>query len=157
MPPNPERDSMVADLRLNSENTDMPLRDRIRFAMMEQKRHWMWATAVSNAKERDLTRLKAAAELLGQLMESRIRYSEHMSRLSCPQPCHLHAFLSIGDQIADAEERLNAIEIELFMNDCPEPDSRVFATIMRTFLGTLVHQDRIPHPSVLRLLGEPVV
>ncbi len=45
---------MVADLRLNSENTDMPLRERIRFALMEQKRHVMWASAVSNAKVRDL-------------------------------------------------------------------------------------------------------
>lgn len=147
---------MVADLRLNSENTDMPLRDRIRFAMMEQKRHWMWASAVSNAKERDLTRLKAAAEVLGLLMESRLRYSEHMSRFSCPQPCHLQAFMSIGDQIADAEERLSAIEMELFMHECPEPDSKVFATVMQTFLGTHINPDRIPHPSVLRLMGEPV-
>ncbi len=64
--------------------------------------------------------------------------------------------MSVGDQIASAEECLSAIESELFMNDCPEPDSVVFATIMQTYLVTLAHQNRSPHQSMLRLMGEPV-
>lgn len=146
----------MADLRLDSENTHLPLRERIRTALLEQKKHLMWALAVSSAKERDLSRLKAAADLLHHLMETRTRYTEHMGRLSSLQACHFDAFLSIGDQIANAEECLTSIEIELFLNGCPEPDSRVLATVMQTYLGSLVHPDRIPHPRVLRLMGEAV-
>ena len=146
---------MVSNLKLNSVNSHLPLRERIRVAMMEQFRIELRATKATTLEPHDMCRLKMAAENLGLLLDCRTHYVEHLTRMPLPQSSHVDAMANLDSQIETAEKILFSIEVELFRVDCLEPNPLEIAAMMHAYLRSLVDSSAAQHPSVQRLLSDP--
>ena len=99
---------MSIGLQLDSLNTHLRLRERIRVALYGQKRRQSHASALAAASPEQLKELNRSLGILIHLTGNRVKYAEHVASLEKPKPSNFASLESLGHQVADAEAAYNA-------------------------------------------------
>jgi predicted membrane-bound mannosyltransferase len=92
---------------LDSVNTHLPLRKRIRIALESQRKKAASAASLANATPEQLRELASAVGVFNHLAGNRERYAQHVASLPNAGPQHFNSLASLGNQIEDAQTRID--------------------------------------------------
>lgn len=111
---------MVKDLLLDSVNTHLPLRERIRVALESQKNKGAVAASLASATPEQLNEIGRATQFLRHMQQNRLNYADHLAELSERKPIHYNSLASIGNQIEDAQVVMNEAIAAVYKTVSPE-------------------------------------
>lgn len=125
---------MSIGLQLDSVNTHLPLRERIRVALYGQKRRQSHASALASASPEQLKELNRSLGILTHLTGNRVRYAEHVASLESPEPSNFTSLECLGNQVTDAEAAYNAALKAVYGSE-PDVSDLEVEGILRSYLA----------------------
>ena len=126
---------MSTGLQLNSVNTHLPVRERIRVALAAQSRRLSRASAIASATPEQLHELNRSLGILTHLTGNRVKYAEHVAALDLPKPSDFTEMECLGNLIADAEAAYGEALQAVYGSELEETSEAEVEGILRGYLA----------------------
>lgn len=134
---------MTADLHKYMKS-HLPLRERIRQALIDQRANWHAAQSLAAASPESLREYSAAISRLTFQTQNRTQYASHLASLKEPKPINYLALASLGNQIEDCEERLQACQSAIYGVGPSQPTEEEVDAVCEAYCLERIQQEGGP-------------
>lgn len=110
----------------------LPLRERVRQALIAQRSAWHRSQALAQATPEELREYNAAIHCLTHLTGNRVQFADRVGAKTEPTAMDYNSLASLGNQIEDAEERVRKAQEAIYGSGPPEPSEWEVDSICET-------------------------